>query len=350
MARYLQSLLLVWYFFAVTVTRAYQPVAFHHGFLYGRADGDVDPSDPGLQCTRFCEVSVGGSLGPRSLDQRFNSPCGLNHARARNIYQPLFLGIDGNENATESRLAKRAFPENIDNNEDAAKYVIGVLTGPNSPPGFFAAGTPAAVQYMRKFEGEAFSYGTAGLHGCTMVAIISKRAIYIAHFWETYSTHGDDVVTGTSRQQFIERVVNAIRGAPVANPYNPPEAFDRNNRIARNHRYVPPMGDPIDFSLFDQEGDNSMMYIMTPLNEPKKGKELQENSMDFKYRQKYEQLLYQEIRRRGRIRGCGLAMTGYKRLIYKINQAGQPEKAEGHDDDWEEFVNPKHAKGMALFE
>ncbi|KAF2447825.1 hypothetical protein P171DRAFT_441729 [Karstenula rhodostoma CBS 690.94] len=347
MARYLQCLLFVWYFFVVTVTRAEQPVAFNHGFLYGRADGDSDPSDPGLQCTRFCEVSV-GSQGPRSLDRRFNSPCGLNHASARNVNQPLFLGIDGNENATESRLAKRAFPENIDNNEDAAKYVIGVLTGPSPPDGFFATGTPAAVQYMRKFEDKAFSYGTAGLHGCTMVAIISKRAVYIAHFWETYSTHGDDVVTGNSRQQFLERVVNALKGVPVASPYNPPEASNKNDRIARNHRYVPPVGDPIDFSLFDREGDdgdNSMMYIMTPV---KAGRE--EDSTDFEYKKKYEQVLGQEIRRRGRIRGCGIAITGYKRLVYKINQAGQPEKAEGHEDDWEEFVNPKHAKGMALFE
>jgi hypothetical protein len=157
-------------------------VAFNHGFLYGRADGDSDPSDPGLQCMRFCEVSVGGSQGPRSLGQRFNSPCGLNHASARNFHQPLFFGIDGNENATESRLAKRTFPENIDNNEEAAEYVIGVLTGPNRLTGFFATGTPAAVQYMRKFEGEPFSYGTTGLHGCTMVAIISKRAVYIVNY------------------------------------------------------------------------------------------------------------------------------------------------------------------------
>jgi hypothetical protein len=100
--------------------------------------------------------------------------------------------------------------------------------------------------------------------------------------------------------------------------------------------------------LFDKEGDdgdNSMMYIMTPVKADR-----EEDSTDFLYKKKYEQLLGQEIRRRGRIRGCGTTVTGYKRLIYKINQEGQSEKFEGHEDDWEEYIDPKHAKGMALFE
>lgn len=236
-------------------------MAFDHGFLYGRADGDSDPSDPGLQCTRFCEVSLGGNQGPRSLDRRFSSPCGLNHASARSVHQPLFLDVDGNENATEFRLAKREFTP-INDNEEAARHVISVLNGRNPPPGFFATGTPAAVQYVRKFEKRAFSYGTGGLHGCTMVAIISKRALYMvdhcsqnradkrlireqAHFWETYSTRGSDDDTGTSRQQFLERVNNALKGVSVARPYNPPDATNPNERIARNHRYVPPSGPPM---------------------------------------------------------------------------------------------------------
>lgn len=87
------------------------------------------------------------------------------------------------------------------------------------------------------------------------------------------------------------------------------------------------------------------MYIMTPV---KAGRE--EDSTDYMYKKKYEQLLGNDIRRRGRIPGCRIVVTGYKRLMYTINQAGDPEPLEGHDDDWDERVDPRHAKGMALFE
>jgi hypothetical protein len=88
------------------------------------------------------------------------------------------------------------------------------------------------------------------------------------------------------------------------------------------------------------------MYVMTPV---KLGKE--EDSEDFLYKKKYTSLLHQELSRRGRIRNLGKdRVTGYKRLYYNINNAGESVKADGHEADWEEYINPKHAKGMALFE
>jgi hypothetical protein len=101
----------------------------------------------------------------------------LNRTPARSVFRPRFP--DSKENVTERSLTRRAFPKEITNNQEAAEYVIEKVTGSDPPDGFFAEGTPAAVGYLRKFEDEAFSFGTAGLHGCTMIAIISNRAVYI---------------------------------------------------------------------------------------------------------------------------------------------------------------------------
>lgn len=84
---------------------------------------------------------------------------------------------------------------------------------------------------------------------------------------------------------------------------------------------------------------------MTPFEDGAK-----EDSVKFMYKQKYEVLLPQELQRRGRIRGLEVEMSGYRRLKYEINDEGQPVKKKGYEADWEEFMNPKHAKGMALFE
>ncbi|KAL1797005.1 hypothetical protein ACET3X_005545 [Alternaria dauci] len=360
MARYFEFLLFVWCLFLVTVIRADQPVSFSHGFLYGRQAGDSDSSNPGLQCTRFCEVSGGGSPGPRGFVRRSNSPCGSPPVSRRNVHQPLFVeldGIDGHGNITEKKFVKRAFEE-IGDNAAAATYVIRTLIeGPENerPAGFFhldentGRGSPAAVQYMERFGDQPFKLGTSGLHGCTMVTIVSKRAVYMAHFWETYSTHGEDTVTGVSRQQFLERVNNAVvKGTAVANPYNPPESRDSSDRIARNHKYVKPEGPPIDFSLFNEDGDNSVMYVMTPLKDNKsEDSKIPEDCMYYK---KYARLLFQEVSKRTNIRGLRLVMVPYKRLHYNIDENGNSVRAPGYDDDWDEFVQPTHAKGMALFE
>jgi hypothetical protein len=42
-----------------------------------------------------------------------------------------------------------------------------------------------------------------------------------AHYWETYTTGGNDVITGNDLAIWQERVLNAINGIAVANPTNP---------------------------------------------------------------------------------------------------------------------------------
>lgn len=53
-------------------------------------------------------------------------------------------------------------------------------------------------------EEKAFSMATPGLCGCTVLAIVSRSAVYIAHYWENISFWADDVFLkpqGTFRNQ-----------------------------------------------------------------------------------------------------------------------------------------------------
>ncbi|KAI8936842.1 hypothetical protein NX059_006079 [Plenodomus lindquistii] len=66
--------------------------------------------------------------------------------------------------------------------------------------------------------------------------------------------------------------------------------------------------------------------------------------------ERLRQHLFQEMRKRTNIRGLRLVMVPYKRLHYNIDENGNAVRAPGYDDDWDELVQSRHAKGMALFE
>ncbi|KAK4203622.1 hypothetical protein QBC40DRAFT_21275 [Triangularia verruculosa] len=49
-----------------------------------------------------------------------------------------------------------------------------------------------AAQRIMAGDGNSFAIGTNHVHGCTVVAIISNRAVWMAHFWErAMGTEGD---------------------------------------------------------------------------------------------------------------------------------------------------------------
>lgn len=93
---------------------------------------------------------------------------------------------------------RRAFPEQITNNAQAAAYNIErLLQAEPTPDGFFhqtpaGQGTAAPVMYLQELrtpEGApapAFALGTAGLHGCTMLIIVSTRAVYMVQSSPVY--------------------------------------------------------------------------------------------------------------------------------------------------------------------
>lgn len=61
---------------------------------------------------------------------------------------------------------------------------------------------------LRVFGDEDFSYSTAFLKGCTVLAIVSRRGVYLAHYWETISfSLNIDNVTPEIQQREFERTV-----------------------------------------------------------------------------------------------------------------------------------------------
>jgi hypothetical protein len=83
-------------------------------------------------------------------------------------------------------LNKRAF-DKLTGRVTAQKvdtYVKNQLVGtkdpqfPNEPAGFFA-GAMQTVSLLGQFGTDKIQYGTNGLHGCTMMTIVSNRAVYM---------------------------------------------------------------------------------------------------------------------------------------------------------------------------
>ncbi|RYP20713.1 hypothetical protein DL765_002663 [Monosporascus sp. GIB2] len=110
-----------------------------------------------------------------------------------------------------------------------------------------------AVMRQRAFRDEPFQFGTGGLHGCTMVAIISKRGVWMAHFWEIYS-NGAQGVDSTRNAAFRERVLDAMQGNPVTRPMP--------NQSGKP--YIPLNGPAVNPDLFNQDSDETKLIFMTP--------------------------------------------------------------------------------------
>lgn len=130
---------------------------------------------------------------------------------------------------------------------------------------------------QREFGDESFQWGTGGLHGCTMVAVISRRAVWMvcascalvfavrangvcstkAHFWEVYSHSRQTTTnpTSDSYRAFRQRIIDAFRGNEVAAPVVP-------RRNGKPYRI--PNGVPINPNLFNRENDGTRIIIMTP--------------------------------------------------------------------------------------
>ncbi|KFY69307.1 hypothetical protein V496_00351, partial [Pseudogymnoascus sp. VKM F-4515 (FW-2607)] len=88
------------------------------------------------------------------------------------------------------------------------------------------------------FSTETFQMGAKQVHGCTMVTVVSRRAVYMGHFWE--------VPSWAVEFEFKARVINLISGNGI------------------------PFGDspPLDPSLFNGPHDDTRIYIMHPRRTP----------------------------------------------------------------------------------
>lgn len=70
-----------------------------------------------------------------------------------------------------------------------------------------------ATSVFEEFEDEVFSLGTGFLCGCTTLVIISRKAVYIGHYWENISFSPDKVwldLYKTSEAAFKRTVINGL--------------------------------------------------------------------------------------------------------------------------------------------
>ncbi|GAB1198536.1 hypothetical protein APSETT444_007859 [Aspergillus pseudonomiae] len=87
---------------------------------------------------------------------------------------------------------------------------------------------------QRKFGRQPFQIVTRGLIGCTVVTVVSRRAVYMGHYWE--------VPSWGKKADFTRNVINFIAG--------------RTPRVG-----VGPILDP---ALFNAPDDDTRIYIMHP--------------------------------------------------------------------------------------
>ncbi|CZR64767.1 uncharacterized protein PAC_14666 [Phialocephala subalpina] len=94
--------------------------------------------------------------------------------------------------------------------------------------------TTNTVTVQMPFGDQSFQIGTPDLHGCTVVTVVSKRAVYMGHFFENPAFG--------KQTQFQQRVINWITGVGT--------------RVGK--------GSALDPSLFNQNGDDTRIFIMSP--------------------------------------------------------------------------------------
>jgi hypothetical protein len=109
------------------------------------------------------------------------------------------------------------------------------------------------------------------------------------------------------------------------------------NSITREGNQDPnTQGPAIDWDLFNQEGDNTQIFLMTPLKDG-----ATESSNQFKYPNKVG-LITSLLTANGRIPGARVIIKGYNRLNYSVVN-GQVEGPDANQVD-------KTERGIALFQ
>ena len=223
--------------------------------------------------------------------------------------------------------------------------------------GFFAGGTDQRTVATQQTLGtRAFQFGTGGLHGCTMMCIVSNRAVYMAHYWvshhetaarlwlpqeeplpnlrhaltcilpwqETFTTDNNDNLSGEDLTRWQNRVLNTITGGTTPDPYDGPKS--------------------IDWNLFNRPGDNTAVYFMTPFKPGVNANPVGSAPnpiTDMKYQNKIQSVIDLVTQN---VPGVRAEIRGYTRLNYWYNRdAGQYEGPDAHLIDTTE-------RGICLFQ
>ncbi|RYP05485.1 hypothetical protein DL764_003745 [Monosporascus ibericus] len=111
-----------------------------------------------------------------------------------------------------------------------------------------------AYSQQVEFGNRAFQIMAGGLHGCTVLALVSRRAVWMVHYWESYSHGLPNRDIPATEQSFIDRVLSHMRNEPVSRPA--PSTYKP---------YIEPTGPGINPDLFNRDDDETRLYILSPL-------------------------------------------------------------------------------------
>lgn len=225
---------------------------YHHGYtalsarqaLPGQVDVYVNDN-----CRILCSVATcGGDV------------CPFNLRRDVLLSGPPSYADDESYNATVAAsgaigvLSKRDFTRKPLTTLDVQRYIRGQFrqggtasnydssTFPNEPSRFAIGNTAITVAHSVDFsqQNTGLQWGSPGLHGCTMMFIVSRRGAWMAHFWEEGSFCGaDHFNTVECNNEWNWEVVATM------------------NSVRANSQ-------PINFNLFNQADDNTRIIYMTP--------------------------------------------------------------------------------------
>ncbi|KAK3294268.1 uncharacterized protein B0H64DRAFT_375071 [Chaetomium fimeti] len=181
------------------------------------------------------------------------------------------------------------------------------------------------------FRGEEeFTVGTGGLHGCTIVTIVSNRAVHIGHYWEVSAMGGkvDDfdpvtfLPTDPRGINFQKRVLNAIVGG------------ERDPETA---------GDPFNPWLYNRATDQTRVIITSPSVWDWRGPTVDGIGPEtWLYRNRIDQII-DAILGKFVANKPKVVVLPYKRLLWSMDRNGEPVGQDAHLVD-------KTARGSAFFQ
>ncbi len=169
-----------------------------------------------------------------------------------------------------------------------------------------SGGDERAYSQERTFGNRAFQIISGGIHGCTVAVLVSNRAVWMAHFWETYSHatrksdgEWDNLDTPKDAPAFVDRVLKFIRGDPVPIPADSKKP------------YIAPTGPSPTASLYDNiDEDETKLFIFTPIGDNQRLRA----SARLKYPQRVDEIEKAFVARIGV--SPAVYRVGYKRLDY----------------------------------
>lgn len=239
-------------------------------FLYER-----DLTDPPLPA---CVVPCGpGCAGPYSSDtppnparRRSVSSVDSNADVDRRDFDAVFAGSEV-QSPNPQFVAKRNFFKVTEGNVDSwvknkvsskTKTTVQLCFAPEGKfcqpsslgkADFRCAGDQTSTTVQQTFDQtNKYELGTGGLVGCTVLTVVSRRGVFMAHFFESLA------FSRPTKKQLEDEGED-----PAAYP-KLDFTGQVTNLIDQSRGATKGLGPSLDVSLFNQDGDNTQAFIMTP--------------------------------------------------------------------------------------